>query len=139
MDISLDSIEKALQMVSYHLPNKASWTSAGIVEWIFLTALGANLDSAPCGAPLVCNVQRCLEECVLALKQELCGPEEPSISDSEAVGDGDGEHYETVGPCLAARPIVSMRLQWAQWGPSWRGPQCDCVHNILTTYSSGIC
>ena len=125
-------------MVSYHLPNKASWTSAGTVGWIFLTALRANLDSAPCSAALVRNVQRGLEECVLALKQELHGPEDPSISDSETVGDGEIEHYEPVGPHLAARPIVSMRLQWAQWGPSWRGPQCDCVQNILTTYSSGI-
>ena len=95
----------------------------------FLDCPRANLDSAPCGAPLVCNVQRCLEECVLALKQELRSPEEPSISESEAVGDGDGEHYETVGPCLAARPTVQKKVKHeqpvAQQGASSRGPQCE--------------
>ena len=124
MDISPDSIEKALQMVSYHLPNKASWTSAGTVGWIFLTALRANLDSAPCSAALVHNVQRGLEECVLALKQELHGPEDPSISDSEAESDSDDEHYEikendegrceTEDTCLATRPVVQQKVKHEQ-------------------------
>ena len=60
-------------------------------------------------ATLVHNVPRHLEELeqsILALQQEPHGPEEPSISDSEEVSDGDDEHYENAGSCLAARPIV---------------------------------
>ena len=43
-------------------------------------------------AALVHNMQRNLEEleqCILALKHENHGSEEASISDSEAVSDGD--------------------------------------------------
>ena len=50
------------------------------------------MDSTLHDAVPVCNVQRCLEEleqCILALKQENHGSEEASISDSEAVSDGD--------------------------------------------------
>ena len=60
--------------------------------WVFLTALKVNMDSTLHDAVPVCNVQRCLEEleqCILALKQENHGSEEASISDSEAVSDGD--------------------------------------------------
>ena len=39
MDRSLDSIEKALQVVSSWLPNKAALTAAGTMGWILLTAL----------------------------------------------------------------------------------------------------
>lgn len=34
VDSSLDSIEKVLQAVSSHLPNKAAQTAAGSVGWI---------------------------------------------------------------------------------------------------------
>ena len=50
------------------------------------------MDSTLHDAVPVCNVQRCLEElkrCILALVQENRGPEKASISDSEAVSDGD--------------------------------------------------
>ena len=57
----------------------------------------------------VCNLQRCLEELeqqILALEQEPCGPEEHSLSDSKVVSDSDDERYETAAPCLAARLSV---------------------------------
>ena len=72
------------------------------------------MDHALCVAMLVHDVQRRLEElehCILALEQEPRGPEEPSISDSEAVSDGDDEHYETEGPRLAERPIVQQKVK----------------------------
>lgn len=53
-----------------------------------------NMDNALIVAMPVHNVQRCLEELeqhILALEQEPRGPEEPSISDDEAVSDGDDE------------------------------------------------
>ena len=100
--------------------------------WIFLTPLKVNMDSSLCDAAPVCNVQRCLEEleqCVLTLEQEPCGPEEPSISDSGVVSDNNDEHYETVGPCLAARPTVQKKVKHeqpvTQQGASSRGPQCE--------------
>ena len=61
-------------------------------------------------AILVHDVQRCseeLEQCMLSLEQEPCGPEEPSICVRELVSDGDDECYETVGPRLAERPLFS--------------------------------
>ena len=61
-DGSPDSTEKALQVVSSSLPNKAARTSAGTVRWILLTALKVNVDCALCDAALVCNVERHLEE-----------------------------------------------------------------------------
>ena len=39
VDRSLDSIEKALHVVSSWLPDKAAPTAAGTMQWIFLTAL----------------------------------------------------------------------------------------------------
>ena len=39
VDRSLDSIEKALHVVSSLLPDKAAPTAAGTMQWIFLTAL----------------------------------------------------------------------------------------------------
>ncbi|KAG5198454.1 hypothetical protein JEQ12_007050 [Ovis aries] len=95
---------------------------------IFLTALKVNVDSALCDVTPVHNVQRHVEELeqrILALEQESCGPEEPSISDSEAVSDDDDEHYETKGPCLAARSIVQQKVEHEQrWpgGTSSRDP-----------------
>ena len=71
VDRSLDSTEKALQVVSSHLPDKVAWIAAGTVGWIFLPALKANMDSALCIALLICNVQRDLEElqqCILVLE-----------------------------------------------------------------------
>ena len=127
MGSSLDSTEKALQVVSSHLLDKVAWTSAGAVSWIFLTTLRVNMDGALRDAVLVHDVQGCLEEleqCTLALEQEPHGPEEPSISDSEAVSDSDDEHYETkkkdderyetAGPCLAARHVGQQKVNHEQ-------------------------
>ena len=98
------------------------------------------MDNALIVAMLVHNVQRCLEELeqhILALEQEPRGPEEPSISDDEAVSDGDDEHEteddddehcETAGPHLAARPAVQQKLKHEQPvapGDIFNGPQCD--------------
>ena len=85
--------------------------------WIILTALKVNVDSALCDVMPAHNVQRHLEDLeqrILALQQEPCGPEEPSISDSEAVSDNDDEHYETVGPCLEASPIMPQKVEHEQ-------------------------
>ena len=43
-----------------------------------------------------------------------CGPEETSISGSEAVSDCDDEHYETAGPQLAVRPVVQQKVRHKQ-------------------------
>ena len=85
--------------------------------WIFLTPLKVNMDSCLCDAAPVYNVQRCLEEleqCVLTLEQEPCGPEEPSISDGKTESDSDDEHYNTVGPYLTARSIVQQKVKHEQ-------------------------
>ena len=69
VDSSLDSPEKASQAVNSCLLNKAAWTAAGTIRWIFLTALKVNMDHALNDAMPVCNVQRHLEEleqCILA-------------------------------------------------------------------------
>ena len=100
--------------MSSHLLNKAAWTAAGNVGWIFLTALKVNMDSALQDATLVCNAQRCLkelEQCILALEQEPHGPEEPSISDREVTSDSDDEHHKTVGLCLPERPAVQQKVK----------------------------
>ena len=107
---SPDSVEKVLLVVSSHLLDKVSWTSAGTVSWIFLTTLKVSIDSVLRDAILVHDVQRCseeLEQCMLSLEQEPCGPEEPSICVRELVSDGNDECYETVGPRLAERPLFS--------------------------------
>ena len=44
VDSLSDNTEKVLQMVSSHLPKKATWTIAGTARWIFLTALKVNMD-----------------------------------------------------------------------------------------------
>lgn len=62
-------------------------------------------------------MKRCLEEleqCVMTLEQEPCGPEEPRFSDSKTVSDSDDEHYNTVGPFLAARSIVQQKVKHEQ-------------------------
>ena len=112
--ISPDSIEKVLLVVSSQLLDKAAWTSAGTVSWIFLTTLKVNTDSVLRDAILVHDVQRCseeLEQCMLALEQEPCGPEEPSICVRELVSDGDDECYETAGPRLAEKPLVQRKVK----------------------------
>ena len=58
VDGSLDSIEKMLEVVSSRLPNKVAQIATGTMEWIFLTALKANMDSALCDAMQVCQLQR---------------------------------------------------------------------------------
>ena len=103
VDGLLASTEKALQAVSSLLLHRLP----GTVGWIFLTALKANMDSALSDAVLGCSAQRGLkgpEHRTLALKQELRGPEEPSISDGEAV-TLMMKVNETVGSHLAVRPI----------------------------------
>ena len=47
VDGSLASIEKVLQVVSSYLLNKVAWTAIGIVGWILLTAMKANMSSVP--------------------------------------------------------------------------------------------
>ena len=98
VDGSLENIEKVLRAVSSHLPDKVAWTAAGTVGQIFQTSLKVNMDSALCETKQACDVQRCLEELekrTLTLEQEPCGPEEPSVSESEAVKDSDDKHYGT--------------------------------------------
>ena len=68
VDRSLDSTEKALQAVNSHLLDRAAWTAAGTVVWVFLTALKVNMNSALHDAMQVRDVQRHLEEleqCIL--------------------------------------------------------------------------
>ena len=76
------------------------------------------------------------------LEQEPCGPEEPSISDSKAVSDSDDEHYETVGPYLAARYIVqqdfcrssrrnSIALELPRWRTSCKLTRTDCGLDLV--------
>ena len=67
------------------------------------------MDSAPHDAALVCSLLEELGQHTLALEQEPSGPEEPSISDSKVVSDGDEEPYENAGPCLAERNIYSRK------------------------------
>ena len=62
VDGSPDSVEKVLQAVHSHLLNKVAGTATGSVEWIFLTPLKANMNSAVCDAAPVPSVQRCLED-----------------------------------------------------------------------------
>lgn len=62
VDRSLDSTEKALQAVNSHLLDKATWTAAGTIVWVFLTALKVNMNSALHDAMQVRDVQRHLEE-----------------------------------------------------------------------------
>lgn len=50
---SLDSTDEALQAVSSHVLNKVSWTAAGTVSWILLSALTMNTDSTLQDAALV--------------------------------------------------------------------------------------
>ena len=72
------------------------------------------MDGALCDARPVHNVHRHLEELeqrTLALEQGPRGFEEPSISDSKAVSDGDGERYETESSHLAERPIVQQKVK----------------------------
>lgn len=84
------------------------------------------MDSALCDAESMCNVQRDLEEleqCILVLEQEPCGPEEPSVSESEAVRDSDDKHYETkerfetAGPHWLARPVLQQDGAKKAWKP----------------------
>ena len=96
------------------MPNKNARTAAGTGGWIFLIDLKASMYHALCVAMLVHNVQRRLEEleqCILVLQQEPCGPEEPSISDSKVVSDSDDERFETEGSHLAERPIVQQKVK----------------------------
>ena len=104
------------------------------------------MDRALREAVLVSSVQgrsEELEQHILALEQELCGPEEPSISDRKAIGDGNDEPYETAGPRLAVRPIVQRKGKHEQ--PVTRGghplgvPKVTIrVPDVSTTYSGSV-
>ena len=59
---SLDSPEKALQVVGSRLPDKVARPGTGTVGWIFLTALKADMDSALRDAVQVHELQRWEEE-----------------------------------------------------------------------------
>ena len=50
----------------------------------------------------------------LASEQEPRGPERISISDCEALSDGDDERYETACRRLAVRPIVQQKVKLEQ-------------------------
>ena len=81
VDRSPGSMEKMLQVVSSCLPSKAARTAAGMVGWIFLTALKTNMGGTLREAVLVPNVQRRLEELeerILTVGQEPRGPEDPA-------------------------------------------------------------
>ena len=106
--------------MSSHLLNKAAWTAAGTIVWVFLTALKVNMNRALHNAMQVHNVQRHLEELgqrILVLEQGPRDSKEHSLSDSEAVsGGGDNEHYATVGPHWAVRPVVQQKEKREQPG-----------------------
>ena len=70
----------------------------------------------------------------ICIRAEPRGPEEPSISDSEAVTEGDNGHYETVGPCLAVRPIVQQTVTYEQLMASGGHPQWTPSVTGFTTY-----
>lgn len=98
------------------------------------------MDSAPAVMHWYCNVQRGLEECVLALKQELHGPEDPSISDSEAVGDGEFEHYGNCESPLGSKAYCKREITMGPVGrPSWRGAPNVTVFTTCSHILSGIC
>ncbi|XP_043780059.1 C4b-binding protein alpha chain-like [Cervus elaphus] len=88
--ISADSVNSKItgtvNRMKSNTVGMVSWTAADTGGWIFLTILKANMDRTVGDVAPVLNVQRRLEEleqCTLALQQEPCGPEEPSISDCE--------------------------------------------------------
>lgn len=88
------------------------------------------MDGALCNARPVHNVQRHLEELeqrTLALEQGPRGFEEPSISDSGVVSDGDDEHYETTRHPLGSEACCTAEREGhtRPRGASSRGPQCD--------------
>ena len=80
VDGSLDSTEKALQVVSSRLPEKvASATATGTMGWMFLIALKACMESALHDGVQVHKLQRWEEELEPhTLEQEMCGLDEPS-------------------------------------------------------------
>ena len=79
------SIEKALQAVSSHLLNKVAWTITITIGWRWIWIRPYVI---PCWCAMCRDTWIELEQRTLALEQEPRGPEEPSISDSEAVSDG---------------------------------------------------
>ena len=99
------------------------------------------MDGALCNATPVHNVQRHSEEpkqCTLAVEQGPGDPEEPSISDSEAVSDGDEEHYETASPHLAMRPVVQQKEKHEQPVTQGAHPQGAPSVTEFTTYRPHI-
>ena len=75
-----------------------------------------------------------LEQCILVSEQEPCGLEEPSISDCEVVSDGDDEHYDTVGPRVAARAMVQQKVKCEQPMAQGGHPQGAPNATEFTTY-----
>ena len=80
VDGSLDSLDKALQAVSSHLPDKVAHAATVTVRRIFLTSLEANMDGAICNAAQVCKLQEReaeLEQCIWTLEPEMHGLRSP--------------------------------------------------------------
>lgn len=79
-DGSLGSLDKALQGVSSHLPDKVAHTATVTVRRISLTSLEANMDGAICNATQVCKLQEReaeLEQCIWTLEPEMHGLRSP--------------------------------------------------------------
>lgn len=77
VDGSLDSLDRALQVVSSDLPDKVAHTATVTVRRIFLTSLEANADGAICNAAQVCKLQEReeeLEQRIWTLEPEMHGP-----------------------------------------------------------------
>ena len=81
------------------------------------------------------------EATYIGIRAEPRGSEELGISDSEAVTEGDNEHYETVGPCLAVRPAGWQKVKDEQSIAQGRHPQetpSVTEQDISTIYSGGV-
>ena len=81
MNGSMVSLEKVFQVVSYCLPNKVARIPVGIMGWIFLTHLKANMDNTLHDSVQVYKLQirkEVLEEHMHLLEQETHSLDEPS-------------------------------------------------------------
>lgn len=81
MNGSMVSLEKVFQVVSYCLPNKVAHTPVGIMGWIFLTGLKANMDNTLHDSGQVHKLQirkEVLEQHMHLLEQEMHSLDEPS-------------------------------------------------------------
>ena len=95
VDRLLDSNEKLLQVESSCLPNKVAWTAAGILGWIFLTALKLNTDNVLHDAGELCaEMLGRTRATYIGVRARTLWPWKTSISDGKVVSDGDDEYYE---------------------------------------------